>query len=267
MMARPRDGSYGADTSEDIFVNPLHALLLFAVGLVAGILNVLAGGGSLLVLPVLIWVGLPAAVANGTNRVAILAQNIVAVRGFQQRGLLPWRLALLCTAPALVGGALGARLAVDIDDQLFKRILAAVMLGVCVVMVIDPAKRLRVDVARLGTARTAVLVVSFFAIGMYGGFIQAGVGFLVITGLLVHGLDLVRINAIKVFVVGAFTVTALIVFIVHHEVNWHLGIALAAGNALGGWLGTRLAIAKGHAWLRRLVLVVIVVFAVRLLLR
>lgn len=248
-------------------MNPLHILLLFAVGLVAGVLNVLAGGGSLLTLPVLLFLGLPAGMANGTNRVAILAQNIVAVGAFRRSGLMPWRLALICTAPALLGGALGAQLAVGIDDVLFRRILAVVMLGVCVVMVTDPARRLKFDPARLGASRTAVLVISFFAIGVYGGFIQAGVGFLIITALLVHGLDLVRINAVKVFVVGAFTVTALAVFIAHGQVDWRLGTALAAGNALGGWLGTRLAIAKGHEWIRRLVLLVVVAFAVRLLWR
>ncbi len=245
-------------------VNPWHVVLLFAVGTIAGVLNVLAGGGSLLTLPVLLFLGLPAPLANGTNRVAILVQNIVAVGGFRSRGVLPLRLALICTAPALLGGALGAQLAVTMDDLLFRRILAGVMLGVCVIMIADPARRLRFDAARLGALRTAVLMASFFGIGVYGGFIQAGVGFLVITGLLVHGLDLVRINAVKVFVIGAFTVTALAVFIRNGQVDWSLGLALAAGNALGGWIGANLAVSKGHDWIRRLVLVTVVVFAARL---
>ena len=241
-----------------------HIPLLLVAGGIAGVLNVLAGGGSLLTLPLLIFLGLPAAVANGTNRVAILIQNVVAVRGFAGRGMLPWRLALICTGPALLGSVLGARLAIDIDDELFRRILAGVMLGVCVIMVIDPARRLRFDTARLGPVRLAALAVTFFGVGVYGGFIQAGVGFLIITGLLVHGLDLVRINAVKVLVVGVFTVAALAVFVAEGRVAWAPGLALAAGNALGGWLGTRLAMAKGHDWIRRLVLVMVVVFAVRL---
>jgi uncharacterized membrane protein YfcA len=245
-------------------MDPFQALLLFAVGLVAGVLNVLAGGGSLLTLPVLIFLGLPAAVANGTNRVAILAQNVVAVRGFRLKGLLPLKLALICTLPALAGSALGAALAVDIDDLLFRRILALVMIGVCVVMLVDPARRLRFDPRTLTRGRTAVLAASFFLVGVYGGFIQAGVGFLIIVGLLVHGLDLVRINAVKVFVVGMFTVVALAVFVRAGRVDWPLGLALALGNAAGGWLGTRLAIVKGHDWIRRVVLVVVVLFAARL---
>ncbi len=245
-------------------MNPLHILLLFGVGLTAGIINVLAGGGSLLTLPVLIFLGLPAGVANGTNRIAILVQNIVAVGSFRRSGHLPLKIALICAPTALIGSVLGAELAVGIGDELFRRILAGVIVLVCVVMIIDPARRFRSDAQTLTHARIATLAGTFLFIGFYGGFIQAGVGFLIIAGLLVHGLDLVRINAVKVFVVGLFTITALAVFVVHGQVDWQLGIALATGNAVGGWLGTRLAVTKGHQWIRKLVLIVAVLFAVKL---
>jgi uncharacterized membrane protein YfcA len=245
---------------------PLHLLLLFGVGLVAGTLNVVAGGGSLLTLPVLIFLGLPAAVANGTNRVAILVQNIVATADFRRRGVLPVRLALLCAGPALLGSVLGARLAVGMDDELFRRVLAGVMLMVVVVMVVDPAKRLKMDPARLGPVRGLALAATFLVVGFHGGFIQAGVGFVIITGLLVHGLDMVRINAVKVAVVLVFTVAALAVFVRHGQVDWLLGAVLAAGNAAGGWFGARLTVTRGHAWLRRVVIAVVVVFAAKLLL-
>ena len=172
----------------------------------------------------------------------------------------------MCTPAALVGSILGAELAVDVGDAAFRRILAVVMLGVCVLMAFDPTRRLKFEQARLGPLRIAALAGTFLVVGFYGGFIQAGVGFLIIAGLLVHGMDLVRINAVKVFVVGVFTVSALAVFIIHRQVDWGLGLALAAGNAVGGWLGARLAVAKGHDWIRKLVLVVVVLFAGRLLL-
>ncbi len=238
--------------------------LLFGVGAVAGVLNVLAGGGSLLTLPVLIFLGLPSAMANGTNRVAILIQNIVAVQGFRHRKVMPLKLALICTVPALIGSVIGAKLAIDIGDEAFRRILAGVMIGVCALMVVDPTKRWRFDPATLTRARLAALAVTFLGVGVYGGFIQAGVGFIIITGLLVHGLDMVRINAVKVFVVMVYTVSALAVFVRAGQVDWALGLALAAGNATGGWLGSQLAVSKGHDWLRRAVLVVAVAFAVKL---
>jgi len=242
-----------------------QAPLLALVGVVAGFLNVLAGGGSLLTLPVLLFLGLPAAMANGTNRVAIFIQNIFAIGGFRRQGVFPWRIALLCTAPALLGAWLGANLAVDIDDQLFRRLLAVIMLGVLAFTTWDPLRRVQLAELRLTTLRIAVLLASFFVIGVYGGFVQAGVGFLIITALLAHGLDLVRINAIKVIVIFFFTLVALAIFVAHDQVDWSLGLSLAAGNACGGWIATHVAVKKGHDWIKRVVSLTVVVFALKLL--
>ena len=240
--------------------------LLFAAGTVAGILNVLAGGGSLLTLPLLIFMGLPSAVANGTNRIAILCQNIFAIRGFRQRKALPLQLALLCTPAALIGSWYGARLAINLDDEVFNRILALIMIGVLIFTAVDPMKRLRRAEIVFSPWRKVVIVLSFLVVGVYGGFVQAGVGFLVITALLIHGLDLVRINAIKVFVIFAYTFIALGVFIYHGQIDYLLGFALAAGNSLGGTIGPRLAVDKGHDWIKKVVTLTVLVFALKLLL-
>ena len=240
--------------------------LLFAVGSIAGILNVLAGGGSLLTLPLLIFMGLPSAMANGTNRVAIFAQNIFAITSFKKRGVFPARLGLLCTLPALAGSWVGASMAVSMDDMLFKRVLALVMIGVMIFTAVDPMKKIRLDERPLTLLRNLAILVSFFFVGIYGGFVQAGVGFIIITALLVHGLDLVRINAVKVIVVFFYTFIALGVFIAHGQVDWALGIALAAGNSLGGWIGPKLAVAKGHDWIKKVVTLTVLIFALKLLL-
>lgn len=243
----------------------LQAAALFAIGAFTGVVNVLAGGGSLLTLPLLIFFGLPATVANGTNRVGILFQSVTAIGGFRRQKMLPVGLALLCTVPAIAGSLLGARLAVDIEDALFERILALIMIGVLAFMVLDPMKRHRMAAVHFTPLRTAVLLFSFFVIGIYGGFVQAGVGFLIITGLLAHGLDLVRINAIKVFVTLVFTVAALAVFVAHGQVDWPMGLALAAGNGAGGWIGTCVAVKKGHDWIKKVVSLTVLVFALKLL--
>ncbi len=240
--------------------------LLFVVGIVAGILNTLAGGGSLLTLPLLIFMGLPSAVANGTNRIAIFCQNIFAIRGFSKRGVMPLQLALLCTPPALLGSWIGANLAIDLDDQVFKRVLAMIMIGVLIFTAVDPMKRFRQEDIQFGLWRKTLIVVSFFGVGIYGGFVQAGVGFLIITALLVHGLDLVRINAIKVFVIFAYTFVALGVFIYHGQVDYSLGFALAAGNSIGGMIGPKLAVDKGHDWIKKVVSITVLIFALKLLL-
>ncbi|MCK4536277.1 MAG: sulfite exporter TauE/SafE family protein [Desulfuromonadales bacterium] len=239
--------------------------VLIAVGTLAGFLNILAGGGSMLTLPLLIFMGLPAATANGTNRVAIFCQNIFAIAGFKKQGIFPIRLALLCTPPALIGSYLGASMAVSVDDQTFRRVLALVMLGVLVFITIDPIKKLRQQEVHMSAMRIAVLMVSFFVVGIYGGFVQAGVGFLIITALLIHGLDLVNINAVKVLVIFAFTIVALGVFVYHGQVDYALGLALAAGNSLGGWIGTHVAVKRGHDWIKRFVSLTVLVFAFKLL--
>ncbi len=241
--------------------------VLFLVGIVAGTLNVLAGGGSLLALPLLIFMGLPSAVANGTNRIAIMCQNFFAIYGFRKRGVMPVALALLCTPPALIGSWVGANLAVNLDDQMFNRVLAVIMIAVMVFTAVDPMKRLRRDDIVFGPVRKVIVVLSFFLVGIYGGFIQAGAGFLVITALLVHGLDLVRINAIKVVVISSYSVIALGVFIYHGQIDYLLGFALAAGNSIGGGLiAPRLAVEKGHEWIKKVVTVTVLVFAIKLLL-
>jgi len=240
--------------------------LLFLVGAIAGILNVLAGGGSLLTLPLLIFMGLPSAFANGTNRVAIFAQNVFAITSFKRRGVFPLRLALLCTLPSLAGSWVGASLAVTMDDLLFKRVLALVMIGVMIFTAVDPMKKVRLAEHPVTPLRGLAILVSFFGVGIYGGFVQAGVGFIIITALLLHGLDLVRINAVKVFVVFCYTFIALGVFIAHGQVAWPLGIALAIGNSLGGWIGPKLAVDKGHDWIKRVVTATVLVFALKLLL-
>ncbi len=238
---------------------------LISIGVVAGILNILAGGGSLLTLPLLIFFGLPAATANGTNRIAIFCQNIFAISGFKRQGIFPLRLALLATPPALLGSYFGANLAINIDEMVFRRLLACVMIAVLIFMLFDPMKRLRRPELPMTAGRLAVLLVSFFAVGVYGGFVQAGVGFLIITALLVHGLDLVRINAVKVLVIFAFTVVALGVFISHGQVDYVLGLSLAVGNSIGGWVAAHLAVRKGHDWIRHFVTVTVLIFALRLL--
>lgn len=242
-----------------------QALLLILVGGVAGFLNVLAGGGSLLTLPVLIFLGLPASVANGTNRVAIFFQNIFAITGFKRQGIFPLRLALLCTLPALAGSFIGARLAVDIDDQLFRKLLAGIMIGVLILTLIDPVRRFRIKVDHISRGRGVVLVITFFLVGIYGGFVQAGVGFIIISGLLVHGLDLVKINAVKVIVIFCFTIMALGVFAYHGQIDYGLGMALAVGNSAGGWIASHVAVSKGHDWIRRMVSLTVLIFALKLL--
>jgi uncharacterized membrane protein YfcA len=246
--------------------NFLHVLLLFGTGIAAGFLNTVAFGGSLIALPVLIFLGLPTAVANGTNRIAIFFQNFSAIMGFRRKGVSDFSYSILLTVPAVIGAGVGAIIAVDIKDSLFQLILAAVMIVMLVLTLLNPTERLK-DRMESGDRRSKIIaMIVFFFIGIYGGFIQAGVGLLVITALrLLTGMDLVRINAIKVFVIFFYTVLALGIFIINGKVNWYLGPTLAVGNACGAWLGSHWAVAKGDKWIKVILIVAVIAFAIRLI--
>ena len=246
---------------------PVGYLLLFGVGLVAGTLNVVAGGGSFLTLPVMILLGLPATVANGTNRVAILVQNVGAVAGFSRHRLLRKSWLLRAALPALVGAVLGTWLAVVIGDRAFEKVLATLMVTITLWTIWDPVGRTR-QVEELGEALSRpgrwALTVGFFLVGIYGGFVQAGVGFLILTLTTLGGLNLVRGNALKVLLILVFTPLSLAIFAATGNVDWGMGAALAAGNFLGGLAGVRLTVLKGHGWIKKVVLAAVIVFAVKL---
>jgi uncharacterized membrane protein YfcA len=236
---------------------------LVLAGFVAAVINVLAGGGSFLTLPLLIFLGLPAGVANGTNRVGVLAQNMSAVFGFHFHQVLPVRWALAVSVPAVVGAAFGVWAALHVPDVAFKRILSLVMLAMTFGTLLHRSIG--------GGTRTEpqrpwhwTMMVGFLLTGAYGGFLQAGVGFLALAVTSLAGLDMVRGNAVKVFTIMLLTVLSLAVFAGTGHVNWPAGIALAVGNVLGGVAGVRIAVFKGHKWLEHVVTVTVVVFAVLL---
>jgi uncharacterized membrane protein YfcA len=245
--------------------------VIFAVGVAAGFINTLAGGGSLLSLPILIFLGLPTAIANGTNRFAIMIQCLFAVAGFKRKGISNFKLSLLLSVPALIGAIVGAQIAVDMSDALFKRALAIIMLLVLGLILWNPVKKLNInphydeDTIGLRRGRLIVTMVTFFFIGIYGGFIQAGVGFIIIAALTtISGLSLVNTNSHKVFVVGIYTAFALFIFVFNGKVCWTVGMALAAGNGLGGWLGSHWAVTRGERWLRLILIICVVAMAMKL---
>ncbi|HXG56453.1 MAG TPA: sulfite exporter TauE/SafE family protein [Vicinamibacterales bacterium] len=236
---------------------------LFAVGFVAAVINVIAAGGSFLTLPLLIFLGLPPGIANATNRVGVLAQNVSAVVGFHRHNVLPLRWSLAVSVPALAGAAIGVWAALHVPDVLFQRVLSVVMLAMTLVTFLS--RRGQPDtVGEPHSASHPLVVLGFFLVGLYGGFIQAGVGFIALAVTTLAGLDLVRGNAVKVFAVMLLTLLSVVVFAVTGRVDWPAGVALGLGNLLGGFVRVKLAVMKGQQWLEAVVTVTVVVFAVLL---
>ena len=241
------------------------ALILIVVGFFAGVINILAGGGSLLTLPVMIFLGLPSNIANGTNRIAIIIQNIFAVRGFQSKGVSSFPFSVYLSISALIGAIIGANLAVDIDNDLFNKILAIVMVMIVIYMVFKPKIDLNQVTERVTGKHLWIGIVLFFFIGIYGGFIQAGVGFIILLVLSsIHNMSLVKSNAIKVFVALIYSLAAVAIFAYNNSINWVYGIILAIGNASGGWLASRWSVKKGDGAVRIALIVMVVVMAIKL---
>ncbi len=249
-----------------------HIPVVFTIGILAGFMNTLAGGGSLLTLPILIFMGLPTAVANGTNRIAIIAQCLSAVAGFKRKGVSNFKLSLLFSIPGVLGAIIGAQIAIDISDALFKRVLAIIMLLVLGLILWNPAKRLHVNrqtsrdnPISLGRNQLIATMIVLFFIGIYGGFIQVGVGFIIIAALTsITGFNLVVTNSHKVFIAGIYTIFALIVFAFNGKVCWTIGLCLAAGMGLGGWIGSHWAVAKGERWIRLVLTICVVAMVIKL---
>ncbi|MCK0131556.1 sulfite exporter TauE/SafE family protein [Flavobacteriaceae bacterium F08102] len=241
----------------------LNLFILALVGFLAGVINIVAGGGSLLTLPMLIFLGLPSNVANATNRVGIFIQNVFAIKAFHSKGVSDFKFGFHLAIPATLGAIVGAYIAVDIPDDVFNKILAGIMVLIVVYMLFKP----KLDPQQWQERKTGksfwVSMLVFFGIGFYGGAIQAGVGFLMIMAMTgVNKFSLIKTNALKLFVTLIYSIPVLYIFIKNGLVNWKYGLILAAGNALGAWLMSRYAVKKGDGFVRILLIVIVSILAV-----
>ena len=236
--------------------------ILVAAGMIGGTINVMAGGGSILTVPVMIFLGLPGSVANGTNRIAVLAQDLTALVTFYRRGWSNLRLSLSLAACAFPGAMVGAWVGTSLSGELFNQILALVMLGVMILIFHGPKRS--EDAVSSGRIKAGHALIA--AAGFWGGFIQIGMGFIMMPILnRVMGFDLVSANVHKAFITAIYTIGALFIFAASGDIHWMIGAILAAGNAIGGYVGARLAIARGEALIKRVLAVAIVVMIIRLL--
>jgi uncharacterized membrane protein YfcA len=238
--------------------------LLIPAGFVAGVINTIAGGGSFLTLPALMFIcGLDPRLANGTNRVAILLSSASASATFHKHGHLDKKLAARLALPTLLGVPVGSWGAVTLPAQAFEPIFGAIFLVMATILIVDP-KRL-IDSSREHSASPMVVFPLFFAIGVYVGFIQAGMGILLLLGMsILKTGDLVASNAIKNSIGFLVTLAALLVFIVNDMIAWLPGLIMAVGNVLGGVVGAKLAIRKGNRLIVVFMIIVMIATGIEL---
>lgn len=239
----------------------LEGIVLIAAGAAAGFINALAGGGSAITIPILTeMVGINT--ANGTNRVAILLANLTAIAGYQKGEAVPWRRVSVLLLPTVIGAAAGAWLSTITPPDVLRMVFAAVLLLVAASVVVRPSRWLEDREAALHEPWRSIV---FFGIGFYGGFVQAGVGFILLAGLVLGaGMNLVNGNAAKVVLVAAYSPIAILLFARASQVDLAIGVVLAVGQMSGAWAGSRLAVLKGAAWIRWVLVAAALVAAARL---
>ena len=236
------------------------------IGFAAGFINTLAGSGSLLTLPLLMFLGLPANVANGTNRIAILLQNIVGVSSFKQQKILNTKKGLWLSIPTIIGSIIGAQIAVDLNEDIMQTTIGCLLVFMFFLIILKPNSWIKEENTNIDNKPSLIQFIIFFFIGLYGGFIQAGVGLFLLAGLVLGaGIDLVRANALKLFIILLYTPFALTIFIINNQIDYKLGLILAVGNMIGSFVATRIAVKKGAIFVRYFLLVAIFISALKLL--
>ena len=187
--------------------------ILIISGFIAGVINTLAGGGSLLTLPILIFLGLPPNVANGTNRIGILIQSISGTLGYKSKGVSSFPFSIYLGISALIGAIIGAQIAIDVKGDLFNKILAVIIVVVGLLIVFRPKNNIKSLNEFITGNHLFVSCIVFFFIGIYGGFINAGIGIVIMLFLTrYNGMSLIKTNATKVTLVAIYTTAALALF-------------------------------------------------------
>ena len=230
-------------------------IVIVVAGILVGFINTLSGGGSVISLTLLLILGLPASIANGTNRISIFFQTLSSVGSFTRQKMFDsWRPVWL-GIPATIGSVLGAWLAVDVNERVIEIAMAVAMVIMVFFLFYKPDKWLKENADLLSKPLQWWHMMIFFAVGFYGGFIQVGVGYFLLMALVLGvGYDLVKANAVKNLIVFLYAIFALLVFIINGQVNYLYGLILSAGSVVGALIASYLAVKKGAGFIRAVIL-------------
>lgn len=238
----------------------LQFVIIYVAGAVAGFMNVMAGGGSMVTLPVLMWIGLPPAVANATNRLGVIFESGIGVKTFRSEGMRFEKSTLPAIVAATIGSVIGSMFVSTIPKDALEKVIAVALLVVVMIMLLKPTS---LTFSRPSRVLSTLI---FLGVGFYGGFLQAGVGFFLIGALTFsYGFDLVRTNFTKILIVFIYTVFALVIFILNGMIYWIPGLVLAAGNVVGAYFAARLSIRKGSGFVKWILLIIVVANAIKYL--
>ncbi len=240
-------------------------ILIILVGIFVGFINTLAGSGSLITLPLLIFMGLDPNTANGTNRLALFMQSLSAVSGFKKNNVFKIHEGIYYGIPATVGAILGAFVAVETKPEVLNYIIAILLFGMLILLLFNPQRWIKPSAKGEQNKPGVLKFAMFFAIGIYAGFLHAGVGFFWIAALVLGaGYDLVKANAIKMFIIMLYMPITVGIFAFNHQVDYGLGLTLGIGTVIGARLAVVTSMKKGSPFIRYILLFAIFVSVVSL---
>jgi hypothetical protein len=236
----------------------VEIIALITSGLFVGFINTLAGGGTIISLTLLMLLGLPPSVANGTNRIAIIIQNIVAVGNFKKRKILDTKKGFKLAIPTIVGSLVGAAIVVKLDEQVIQWCFGFIMIVMLFFLIYKPERWLKGKEELLNRPISLKLYIIMFFIGVYGGVIHVGVGyFLLMAAILGAGFDLVKGNAMKNFLVLMYVPFTLIIFVINGQVRWDYGLTHSIGNIIGAYIASKWAVEWGANFVRWMMIIII----------
>ncbi len=240
---------------------------LILVGVAVSFINAIAGGGGILSFSIMLFLGMPASLANGSNRLGILLGSAGSTYTFHRQGNMQWRLGLRAAIPAALGSMLGAWLAVKLPERLFNPILAMIIISVVIATVKRQTKmKVKSEIEKPYLSNSFLALMAYAAVGFYGGFLQIGIGFIMMYVFGQFGrLNIFQINAIKAFTAFLYSLAAILFFAAASKINWPVAVLLAVGNLFGGILGSHWQVKKGEKWVNRFLIIMGLVSASKLI--
>ncbi|MFH1937277.1 MAG: sulfite exporter TauE/SafE family protein [Bacteroidota bacterium] len=239
-------------------------LIIILAGLLAGFINTLAGGGSVISLSLLLILGLPATIANGTNRVSVFFQTSSSVMTFWRKGMFTTRKIWWLVIPATVGSILGAWFATGVKSSTLEVAMVIIMAFMLVFIFAKPSLWLKENTAMLEKRIQWWQVLLFFAVGWYAGFLQVGVGYFLLMALVMGvGFELVKANAVKNLIVLFSAAVSLVIFILSDQIHYLYGILLSVGSIIGAYIASMMALKKGGKFVSWVIVASVILAALK----
>lgn len=240
-------------------------LILLVSGITVGFLNTLAGGATVISMAVFMALGLPIITAAGTNRIAVLMQNIVSTFFFRRQKLIDIKQALRLSVPIILGTVIGTQFTMLITDGLYSIFFMGGLLFLGGMLILKPLAWVGKENTNIKKTTPLIWIILFIA-GIYSGSIYVGVGYIFIAIFAVgFGIDLIRANALKGFMAMILTPVSLVLFVIHGEVDYSFGLIHGIGNIIGAYFGSKYATKLGVGFIRKVLIIMIIVSAIDLI--